>query len=110
MSRRDRNQRPKPRSAGFASGADRRASADLVVALSPDLTGRVHLAYRRRPDRRWWRLVYPGWSVPRWDYVSLCGRRGLIPGDAWRDADCRSCRRLLAGRRARLARRLGDSE
>jgi len=78
------------------------------VALSPDLTGRVHLAYRRRPDRRWWGRVYPGWSVPRWDYVSLCGRRGLVLAEPWQRSDCGSCRRLLATRRRRLARRLGD--
>lgn len=81
---------------------------DLVVAVGPDLTGRVHLAYRRPPDRRWWRRVYPGWSIPRWDYVSLCGRRGLVEAEPWRRADCRSCRRLHASRRRRLASRLGD--
>ena len=79
----------------------------LVAAIGPDLTGRVHLAYRRRADRRWWRRVYPGRSVPRWDHVSLCGRRGLVAVDTWQTVDCRSCRRIAAARSARLASRVG---
>ena len=83
------------------------ADDGLVPAISPDLTGRVHLAYRRAPDRRWWRRVYPGWSIPRWDHVSLCGRRGLVLAESWQRVDCRSCRRVLRSRKHRLARRVG---
>jgi len=76
----------------------------LVVALGPDLTGRAHFAYRRRTDRRWWRRQYRGRRLPPdWDYVSLCGRQGLVlaPHEA---VDCRSCRRNVVGRRRRLDR------
>ena len=78
-----------------------------MAAVSPDLTGRVHLAYRRVPDRRWWRRVYPGWQLPRWDFVSLCGRQGLITAEDWHEVDCGSCRRVLRSRKHRLARRVG---
>jgi hypothetical protein len=80
----------------------------LVVAIGPDLTGRVHYAYRAPTDRRRWRRDYPGRRpVPAWDYVSLCGRRGLVRATSGQAADCASCGRILAGRRARLARRAG---
>jgi len=81
--------------------------AGLVAALGPDLTGRVHLAYRRRADRRWWRLRYPGGRVPEWDYCSLCGRCGLIPAESWRKVDCRACDRVVGNRRYRLTRHTG---
>lgn len=71
----------------------------LVAAISPELTGRVHLAYQRVTDGRWWRQRYPGLAaIPEWDYVSLCGRHGLVPPSPPRDADCLSCQRILAAR------------
>ena len=90
---------------------DRALKADLeglVPALGPDLTGRVHYAVRRAVDRRWWRRRYPGWEIPEWDHVSLCGRRGLVVAESWRKVDCGSCRRVLTGRRHNLARRVGS--
>jgi hypothetical protein len=78
-----------------------------VAAIGPDLTGRVHHAVRRATDRRWWRRRYPGWDIPKWDYVSLCGRRGLIAAEQWRRVDCRVCGRVLAARRHTLAQRVG---
>jgi hypothetical protein len=78
-----------------------------VAALGPDLTGRIHYAYQRTPDRRWWRRWYPGWSIPTWDHVSLCGRKGLVVADPPREVDCAACQRILASRGTRLARRAG---
>jgi hypothetical protein len=119
--RRRRRIRP---SAGRLTGANRRTAASkpdavksvrdidlagLVVALGPDLTGRIHAAYKRRTDRRWWRQHYPGWRVPKWDYVSICGRKGLIRCTPPQPIDCRACQRILVSRRWRLAQRTGTS-
>jgi hypothetical protein len=93
------------------SKPSRRARPDeltgLAFALGPDLTGRVHLAYRRTADRRWWRRRYPGRTVPEWDFFSLCGRRGLVEAEGWRRFDCQSCARILGNRRYRLATEAG---
>ena len=78
-----------------------------MLAHGPDLTGRVHLAYRKRADRKWWRRRYPGAPIPEWDHFSLCGRGGLIAADAWRILDCRSCERIIGNRRYRLATEAG---
>lgn len=86
---------------------ERDDTVGLVAALGPELTGRVHLAYRQAPERRWWRRRYPGRLVPEWDFVSLCGRRGLVVPEPPRPADCRACAQILANRHRRLARRTG---
>ena len=70
----------------------------LVAALGPDLTGRIHLAYKGLTDRRWWRRHYPGWPVPKWDYVSLCGRKGLVLPSPPQPVDCLACQRIQASR------------
>jgi hypothetical protein len=101
-----------PTSEWATSGPDPAAgdTTGLVVALGPELTGRTHLAYRRVPDRRWWRRRYPGRPIPEWDHVSLCGRQGLVEPETPRALECRSCRQIVASRRRRLERGTGTAE